>query len=46
MTFTLNGETRVFPIVGDPIAQVKSPGLLSRRLADMGENAIVIGRAS
>ena len=42
MTFTLNGETRVFPIVGDPIAQVKSPGLLSRRLADMGENAIVV----
>lgn len=42
VTITLNGETRVFPIVGDPIAQVKSPGLLSVRLAAMGENAVVV----
>lgn len=38
----LSGETRVVPIVGDPIAQVKSPGLLTARFAAMGENVIVV----
>lgn len=42
MSLVLNGETRVFPIVGDPIAQVKSPGLLTSRLADMDQNAVVV----
>lgn len=37
----LNGETRLIPIVGDPIAQVKSPGALTRILAERGHNAIV-----
>lgn len=37
-----NGETLVVPIVGDPIAQVKSPGLLTARLASMGENVVVV----
>jgi shikimate 5-dehydrogenase len=42
MTATLNGETRVYPIVGDPIAQVKSPALLTARFAAQGENAVVV----
>lgn len=42
MSPELNGETLVFPIVGDPIAQVKSPGLLTVRFTAMGENAIVV----
>ncbi len=37
----LDGETRLIPILGDPIAQVKSPALLSDRLAAEGANAIV-----
>jgi len=37
-----NGETRVFPIVGDPIAQVRSPAFLSDILAARGENALVV----
>jgi shikimate dehydrogenase len=39
---SLSGETRVVPIVGDPIAQVKSPGLLSEIMARRGVNALVI----
>lgn len=37
----LDGETRLIPILGDPIAQVKSPALLGQRLAEAGLNAIV-----
>ena len=37
----LNGETRLYPIIGDPIAQVRSPQYLSAILAARGENAIV-----
>lgn len=40
-TVSLNGETRLVPIVGDPIAQVKSPSALTRILAGRGHNAIV-----
>lgn len=42
MSIKLNGETRVFYIVGDPIAQVKSPSLLTKSLNARGKNAIVI----
>lgn len=42
MTLQLDGETRVFLIVGDPIAQVKSPSGLSAILAARGVNALVI----
>lgn len=42
MALQLDGETRIFLIVGDPIAQVKSPGNLSRILAERGANALVI----
>lgn len=37
----LNGETQLFPILGDPIAQVRSPQFLSQILAERGVNAIV-----
>lgn len=42
MDIQLSGETHLFPIVGDPIAQVKSPGLLSQIMADRGENGLVV----
>jgi shikimate dehydrogenase len=42
MDIELDGETRLFPIVGDPIAQVKSPGKLTRILAERGVNALVV----
>ena len=38
----LNGETQVVFIIGDPIAQVKSPALLTRRFAERGENTVVL----
>lgn len=37
----LDGETRLLPILGDPIGQVKSPALLTERLAQLGMNVIV-----
>ncbi len=42
MDLRLDGETRLFVIVGDPIAQVKSPTLLSEILHARGENALVV----
>ncbi|TKT76193.1 shikimate dehydrogenase [Aquamicrobium sp. LC103] len=41
MNLGLNGETRISLIIGDPIAQVKSPGNLTTILARRGVNAIV-----
>jgi hypothetical protein len=38
----LSGETLVVPIVGDPIAQVKSPDGVTRALVARGRNAIVV----
>ncbi|WP_253949009.1 shikimate dehydrogenase [Mangrovicoccus sp. HB161399] len=37
----LDGETILFPVIGDPIAQVRSPRYLSEILARRGVNAIV-----
>ena len=37
----LSGDTRVFPVIGDPIGQVRSPRFLTEILVDRGENAIV-----
>ncbi|MBT9385660.1 shikimate dehydrogenase [Pseudooceanicola sp. CBS1P-1] len=37
----LDGETILFPIIGDPIAQVRSPRYLTEILAARGVNAIV-----
>jgi shikimate dehydrogenase len=39
---TLSGETLVVPIVGDPIAQVRSPDGITRIFADRGRNAAVV----
>jgi shikimate dehydrogenase len=39
---TLSGETLVVPIVGDPIAQVKSPDGITRLFATRGRNAVVV----
>ena len=41
-TLKLDGETRLFIIIGDPIAQVKSPAFLSAILARRGANALVV----
>lgn len=42
MTENLNGATRVIFIVGDPIAQVKSPSGVTRTLHERGRNAYVM----
>ena len=42
MSDTLSGATRVHFIVGDPIAQVKSPAGVTQALADQGRNAMVM----
>jgi shikimate dehydrogenase len=42
MDVTLDGETRLIFIVGDPIAQVKSPAALTRILKARGVNALVL----
>lgn len=38
----LDGETQVVFVIGDPIAQVKSPSLLTRRFAARGVNTVVV----
>lgn len=38
----LSGETRVIAIVGDPIAQVKSPAGVTQALLEKGRNAVVV----
>lgn len=38
----VNGETRLFAIIGDPIAQVRSPDIYNPRIAKTGHNAILI----
>ena len=42
MTTLLDGATRVHFIVGDPIAQVKSPAGVTQAFNDKGHNAICI----
>lgn len=42
MDVTLTGETRLYYIVGDPIAQVKSPPSLTAILVERGANALVV----
>lgn len=39
---TLSGETLVVPIVGDPVAQVKSPDGITRLFAGRDRNAVVV----
>ncbi len=38
----LNGALRVYAVVGDPIAQVKSPAGVTQALRERGHNAIVV----
>lgn len=38
----LSGETLVVPIIGNPIAQVKSPDGITREFAVRGRNAVVV----
>jgi len=42
MFTSYGGATRVYPILGDPIAQAKSPGGLTRAVRDAGHDAIVV----
>jgi len=42
MTDTLNGATRLHFIVGDPIAQVKSPAGVTQAFAERGRNAVCV----
>ncbi|TCT12461.1 shikimate dehydrogenase [Tepidamorphus gemmatus] len=38
----IDGETRIFPVIGHPIGQVKSPASLSQIMADRGYNGMVV----
>lgn len=38
----IDGETRIFPIIGHPIGQVKSPASLSAIMAERGFNGMVV----
>ncbi len=40
--FTVDGASRIYPIIGDPIAQVKSPAGMTAAFAGRGRNAVVI----
>lgn len=42
MELTLDGRTRLFPILGDPIVYARSPELLSRSFARRGVNALCV----
>ena len=42
MNLMLDGATRLFPIIGDPITQVKSPAGVSEALQAAGLNALVV----
>jgi shikimate dehydrogenase len=42
MDVTLNGETRLYYVIGDPIGQVKSPASLTAVLVARGVNALVV----
>jgi shikimate dehydrogenase len=42
MNIDLSGATRLYIIVGDPIAQVKSPGGMTEAFADRGHDGILV----
>lgn len=42
MNPTLNGETRLYPIIGDPVTYARSPELLTASFARKGRNAICL----
>ncbi len=39
---TVNGQTQLYPVLGDPVDQVRSPEVVSRILAEEGSNAVVL----
>lgn len=41
-TFHIDGATRIYPIIGDPIAQVKSPTGMTEAFQSRGHNAVVV----
>src|SRR6185437_12144579 len=38
----VDGATRIFAIIGEPIAQVKSPAAITKRFRAAGRNALLI----
>ena len=38
----LNGATRLFPIIGDPVKYAESPVRLTRTFADRGHNGLCV----
>jgi shikimate dehydrogenase len=42
MTVTITGATRLYAIIGDPIAQVGSPSAFTERFAAAGKDAVLI----
>ncbi|MER7187939.1 shikimate dehydrogenase, partial [Streptomyces hyaluromycini] len=38
----VSGTTRLYPVLGDPVAQVRAPGLLNPLLAELGTDALVV----
>ena len=42
MDLTLTGATRLYVIIGDPIAQVKSPGGMTRAFAARGHDGVMV----
>ena len=42
MAVNINGQTRLYPILGDPIIYARSPDWLSHRMAERGMNMITI----
>lgn len=42
MATGINGETRVYYVIGDPIAQVKAPAGMTARFQALGRNAVCV----
>jgi shikimate dehydrogenase len=41
-TLSIDGNTKLFPVLGDPIGQVKSPAGISREFRENGHNALCV----
>jgi shikimate dehydrogenase len=39
---SVDGKTQIFPVLGDPIGQVKSPAGISGEFSAKGQNALCI----
>jgi shikimate dehydrogenase len=42
LTSALNGSTRLFGVLGDPVTQVQAPRLVNALFADLGRNAVLV----